>query len=724
MTEEEKLKFAIAAAKAKKKQDVDGIRARAGARKTATERKANTEAGQSKGGLDAQDKFFEQFVPEMTDEELLERQLLARQKLARQNVAQAPKDWKTTLWENIIGDNDPTTQNTGEKIGSFLNKAGESMTLGLVGDEASAAVESLAPGVDYEDRRDHYRQQEEVLERDHPGAAMTAEIGGALLPALATGGLAAGATMPSTIARGAALGLGEGATYGFMEGQDGLEGRLNEAGTYGLVGAGAGAFAPPIIRGAQSAARGVVDPIAAALNMGNRGRANKAMGATMREAGQSPDDLARSVGRAAQQGQPEFRTMDALGMPGQRRASGLVRSGGDAAEEIRDYLATRQADQGNRVARFTDEAFGLNNRTANQITDSLKNERGQAADAAYDAARGNAGPVDVRRAVSVIDERIGPMQGSGIVGDGIDGKLARYRNRLAARAPEKSRLGGTDLAGEGIDSTPTSVELSDFNRVLGVKQSVQDDIGAAVRAGRNNEARELRKLEAALDEALQEASDQYRVANDGFREASRVIDAIDEGRGMARPSTRAADNVQRFGQMAPEQQATARVGYGDEAMKRIERNKSPTANKAKEVYGSTKSRVESDAMATDPRLFGDRMARENTMWDTQNIALGGSRTADNLADQQAAQQATSGIMQAGRSLANLQFGDAIANTGRALGPVLGGQNEATKKLLAEMLMSDDPAKALGKAAISDRKKMALQLIMEGMARGGTMRGFE
>ena len=197
MTEEEKLKFAIAAAKAKKKQDVDGIRARAEARKTATERKANAEAGQLKGGLDAQDKFFEQFVPEMTKQEEMEAlALAARAKKARGQSA--PKDWKTTLWENIIGDNDPTTQNTGEKIGSFLNKAGESMTLGLVGDEASAAVESLAPGVNYEDRRDHYRQQEEVLERDHPGAAMTAEIGGALLPALATGGLAAGGTGKTT----------------------------------------------------------------------------------------------------------------------------------------------------------------------------------------------------------------------------------------------------------------------------------------------------------------------------------------------------------------------------------------------------------------------------------------------------------------------------------------------------------------------------------------------
>ncbi|MEQ8431714.1 MAG: hypothetical protein RIB69_14895 [Roseovarius sp.] len=252
MTEEEKLKFAIAAAKAKKKQDVDGIRARAEARKTATERKANAEAGQSKGGLDAQDKFFEQFVPEMTDEELLERQLLARQKLARQNVAQAPKDWKTTLWENIIGDNDPTTQNTGEKIGSFLNKAGESMTLGLVGDEASAAVESLAPGVDYEARRDHYRQQERQFSEDHPIASIGAEFAPLAIPGL---GVANAATRGVGLGRAAVQGAGlagaQGATYGFMEGEEGFRNRLNEAGEAGALSAGLGAATTPVVRGAQ-----------------------------------------------------------------------------------------------------------------------------------------------------------------------------------------------------------------------------------------------------------------------------------------------------------------------------------------------------------------------------------------------------------------------------------------------------------------------------------------
>lgn len=78
---------------------------------------------------------------------------LERRQAARPGLGQRIRD-------NLLGDDDPTTQNFGERVGSFLNKAGESMTFGLIGDEASAAVESVLPGVDYETRRDHYRDQE------------------------------------------------------------------------------------------------------------------------------------------------------------------------------------------------------------------------------------------------------------------------------------------------------------------------------------------------------------------------------------------------------------------------------------------------------------------------------------------------------------------------------------------------------------------------------------
>jgi hypothetical protein len=298
------------------------------------------------------------------------------------------------------------------------------------------------------------------------------------------------------------------------------------------------------------------------------------------------------------------------------------------------------------------------------------------------------------------------MAGSGVTGDGIDAKLLGYRDRLAAQP--------------GPDGVMR--ELSDFDRVLGVKQSIQDDIGAAVRAGRNNEARELGKLVKELDAALEGASDMYRTANDGFRQASKVIDAVDEGAMMATRG-RAADNVPKFGAMAAEEQGAARVGYGDDLLRKLEAMTAPTSNRAKPLL-SPKRVMEADAMATDPKLYGDRLARENTMWETQNKALGGSRTADNLADQGAMNGMSGEIMQAGKAATNLQFGDMISKVAGALGPILKGQNEPTRMLIAQALMSGNAGQVLAPAIAQATKSSSVRRILEALIRQPMREGGE
>ena len=162
----------------------------------------------------------------------LQQALLERAKREKARRSAGPKaDMSLTgrIKDNIIGTDDGV-MSFGEKVGTFLNKGGESMTMGIVGDEASAAVESLAPGVNYADRRDHYRAQERQLETENPIAALTADIGGALVaPVGAVGALRAGAgLLPRMLASGAATGAMSG-TYGFAEGEGGLGERLADA---------------------------------------------------------------------------------------------------------------------------------------------------------------------------------------------------------------------------------------------------------------------------------------------------------------------------------------------------------------------------------------------------------------------------------------------------------------------------------------------------------------
>lgn len=163
------------------------------------------------------------------------------------------------LRENIMGDNDPTTQNVGERIGSAINKAGEAMTFGLIGDEASAAVAGAIPGgMGYSDRLAFERQQEEILERDNPALAFGSEVGGsvlgALLPFGAIGTAAKGAGLASRVGTSAAAGAGMGGTYGFMEGE-GAEDRMRGAQTGAALGGAVGAVAPAIGGGVQRLAQ-------------------------------------------------------------------------------------------------------------------------------------------------------------------------------------------------------------------------------------------------------------------------------------------------------------------------------------------------------------------------------------------------------------------------------------------------------------------------------------
>lgn len=198
----------------------------------------------------------------------------ARARMAQmqaQGETPAEKSFGQILKENLLGDDDDTTQNFGEKVGTFLNKAGESLTFGLVGDEASAAAAAAIPGGrDYGERLAFERGQERLLEETNPGAALAADVGGAVAGAMtpvgAIGTLGRGARLMTpvgaigTLGRGAGLmsrvgastlaGAGMGATAGFMEGE-GAADRVDQGSVGATLGGAAGFAAPAIGAGVQ-----------------------------------------------------------------------------------------------------------------------------------------------------------------------------------------------------------------------------------------------------------------------------------------------------------------------------------------------------------------------------------------------------------------------------------------------------------------------------------------
>jgi len=589
---------------------------------------------------------------------------------------------------------------------TFGANAAQGMSFGL-GDEASGAVagiKSMLGGGDflpaYRAERDDARADMATISERYPNAATGGYLTGAAIPAITAGPLATGESMLGTMGRSGLLGM----TEGGLQGAGNADGRgiVGETIKGGLIGLGAGIAAPAVIGAATLAKRGVFEGLPQMFGKASQTKANRAIADALMRSGKTAPDVDALIAAAAREGQPEFRLMDALGLPGQRAANGLTRAGGAPGDEVAEFLSTRQAGQGERVGSFVEDAFDVKGTTAAKTQTGLIDARTEAADLAYDAARGNAAPVNLNDTIDVIDTltKRDPILGESALADTVIGKRLK-----ALRA----------------QMTNGDQQLIDFDSVLNIKQDMFTTMEALRKSGKTV-PKELSDVYGALDAALEGSSDMYRTANDGFRSASKVIDAVDEGALMATRG-RAANNVPRFGAMAAAEQGAARTGYGDRLLSELENMKYPSTNRAL-ITGSEKRTAEAAAMATDPQLYSSRIARERTMWDTQDKALKGSQTANNQADMVAMDGISGEAMQAGKAAANLQFGDMVQKVAGALGPILKGQNEPTRMLIAQALMSSNAGQVLAPAIAQATKSAGVRRILEALLRQPMREGGE
>jgi hypothetical protein len=217
--------------------------------------------------------------------------------------------------------------------------------------------------------------------------------------------------------------------------------------------------------------------------------------------------------------------------------------------------------------------------------------------------------------------------------------------------------------------------------------------------------RELIPIRNALDDSLATASEPYAAARNQFRQESQAIGAIDEGTAAASSRTRAPDNIDRFQQMTPEQQQPFRVGYVDPLIARTEAaSMSPTTNKARAlITGKTEQEFPAFAAPGRGDVMGERIAREQRMFETANQALGGSRTADNLAD--ATEMAGFDPTLIGIA------GNALTGNFRSAGMqalqtgvnAVQGRNQGTRDMIARMLLQSEPTRARAELAAAVRK---------------------
>lgn len=467
-------------------------------------------------------------------------------------------------------------------------------------------------------------------------AAPIAEIGGGIVSGsgLARGGLSAfNALRPTAglLARsgaGAVDAAGYGGVAGALEGNS-LSERAANAGTGAAVGGLVGGAAPAVMNVAGALVSPITSNIRARINPTGVGQ--QQFSRALAESGRTPQQIADDVALAAREGQGEFTVADAMGHPGQRALSGVTRSPGQGRTDAVEFLEQRQAGQGRRVANTLAEGFDAP-QTAAQTETRMTQARDTAANAEYGRVRADANPVDLSQAVAAIDATLTPgvnqiaRPQSGIANDSIEGALQRFRNLL----------------------TDNRSVLTDFTATQRVRGELSDAIQAARQGGNGNRARILGGVLREIDSAMEAASAGHRAANANYAQASRNIEAVQQGRD-ASVRGRVEDTVPAFRALPSAGQSAFRSGYVDPLIAQAQGG-AVGVNKARPF---TSDAFQTEAAAVAPMRSGPamqrRLGRENTMFETRNQAIGGSRTADNLADQEALRETPSLVARIGQA---------------------------------------------------------------------------
>lgn len=628
----------------------------------------------------------------------------------------------------ITGERTDQRDNGAGKIDTFMRGAADTLSFGLA-DEIAAGGDALfnpifgtgQDGGSLSERYDANLEAQRGID-----AADAENRGGYRLAGQITGGVTGGVGLAknglslaaNSAARGGSLarvsgasavdGLLAGGAQGFGSGE-GVEERLYNSGLGAATGLGLGAVAPGVVAGGTKVVKSAVAPLVAPFIPDTY--AQDAMALALRRSGKTPEQIRDIMTAAADDGQGVYNMADAMGYTGQRLMSTVARNPHDARQQVAEALLRRQAGQSDRLSNALAEGFDATD-TAAQRTATLTDARGAEANRLYGAARRDAGAVNVTPVIEAIDETLSPGVNSivnprdRIANDSIEGALSRVRSMI----------------------TDGRSNVTDFNTLFRTKLDLDDMIQRAEGQGAGNRAHYLSNVQRQVDEALAEASPAYTQARDAFSTASRRIDAVGTGTAAASGRRRAEDTIGDFAAMSPEEQAAFRAGYVDPLIARVEGGATgPMTNKAR-LLTTPKYEQEFQEFAAPGRAeqLGHRIGREQRMFETNQAALGGSKTADNLADAGDLQKFDPGVMSA---LLRQDYKGALVNgTLKALSTARGMPPSVMEKV-ARALIDTNPNAAFDvlvngskKLTQSDqlRAKIAAALLASGAAGAGRL----
>ncbi len=470
-------------------------------------------------------------------------------------------------------------------------------------DEAIARLRSAMGGGEYEDLVKAEREGLRKFAEANPVSSQIAEIGGAIAPALVTGGTsllpsAARTALPKvatkmvgtqpTIARTTALGTGSGALSAVGTSDKPLAETFEEA----LQGATAG--------GATTLGLGVVGKYAVspafkalkgALGFGDADRmADVAIAQALAKDGYTPDQANAMLQRLNR----NELTLADVGENTRTLLRRATAAPGQARMGAKGELAAREAGRTDRISEDMRQLMSGSKDFYTDVQDLIR-QRSKDADALYKQAWSTATPFS-------------PQTNPG---------LARLSEMPSFKEAMKGGLKA--LQDEGLNPNDPVNILKGLHHT---KLRLDDMINEAMRAGRGNEASRLLDMKRDLLAEMEKSSPAYRTARQVYAGDSEMITAMEEGRNiykMAEPEMRKF--IDRF-KTNPSEYDAFRAGIAQAMLERA-RVAGPAADPYKTIFGRDAEAKIRRAFRDDAAFdeFKQRLLNEQRMLETEKTGF-------------------------------------------------------------------------------------------------------
>jgi hypothetical protein len=571
-------------------------------------------------------------------------------------------------------------------LGAVIHGLSQGLTLGF-GDEAIAGAKALFGPNDF--KTDYAKNVAEIrglggrYETERPALTTTANIAGALAPAVVSGGASVPTTLPRAIARGAATGAAFGGLTAAGRSEGGIGERAKAAVPGALVGGVLGGAVPVVAAGARKGADALRNLRGPSTPEAVDETAQLLLQRGLDRSGQSVDDL-RAAASSAVPGKP-LTLLDLGGRGVDRVARGVATAPGKGSADLMTTLSERSAGAPERAVADLRAGFGREGADVAQLIDDIIAKRSAEASPHFDAFRalGDLGTHE---------------------GDDLANLLAKSKDIRTAIGSAKGLPEYADLP-----DTHASLLHKAYKYVGDLAQS-------AKRAGEAERYRDLTVLQNQFRDALSARSggeaSPLLAGNRIFSGESAIKDAAELGRDLVSKNADARMIQKAVAAMSAGERDAFSVGAQD-ALELAARKTGDASSVVSRIFGSPEKRALVQAVFPDAQAyqsFAERMAAEKLMGGKAGGLLRQSMTADKGLD--VADLSGIGPDDILSAIIHPKATAAKAGIG-ALTRRLTGQNEAVRDRLAQYLTLDP--KSPGFSSLAD----ALELLAQ---RGRTAAG--